>query len=83
MTNAYGTCTWRVNSVETYAWWVCVVFGIFYTYKCKQMVINSSDAGTEYSGMGTIPSLAPKVARAPAGMILTVWDRQHVLMIQR
>ena len=27
-------------------------------------------------------ALAPKVARASAGMALAVWDRQHVLLFQ-
>ena len=26
-------------------------------------------------------ALAPKVARASAGTVLTVWDRQHVLLL--
>ena len=40
----------------------------------------------EYSGFGvnTMPAdaLAPKVARAPAGMVLAVKDEQHLLLFQ-
>ena len=43
---------------------------------------------TEYSSFGcntrTLPAdaLAPKVAKASAGMVLAVQDRQHVLLFQ-
>ena len=41
---------------------------------------------TEYSGFGVITTpadaLDPKVARASAGMVLAVYDRQHVLLFQ-
>ena len=41
----------------------------------------------EYSNFGVnimpADALAPKVASASAGMVSTVWDRQHVLLFQR
>ena len=49
--------------------------------------INSSDAGDgifRFWGVSTMPAdaLAPKVASASAGMLLAVYDRQHVCLFQ-
>ena len=48
---------------------------------------NSSDAGdgiTQLCGVNTksVDALAPKVARASAGMVLIVLDRQNALLFQ-
>ena len=49
--------------------------------------VNSSDTGDgifQLSGINTMlaDALAPKVTSASPGMVFTVWDRQHALLLQ-
>ena len=53
----------------------------------QQIVLTLLMLEREYFGFGgvnTMPvdALAPKVARASAGMVLTVYDRHHELFLQ-